>query len=69
MNPTPLSEDIAYAISCVQDYKYSIEPRTIEDVKMIYTIDRRIERLFQFYYQLVGFDPNNIRKVALNEID
>jgi len=52
-----LAEDIAYAISCVQDYKHSIEPKTIEDVKMIYTIDKRIERLFKFYYQLIGFDP------------
>lgn len=69
MNPTPLSEDIAYAISCVQDYRDSIDPHTIEDVRIIYDISMRIERLFQFYYQLVGFDPNNIRKVTLNEID
>ena len=52
-----LTEDIAYAISCVQDYRDTIE---IDDRvgQLIYDdVSGRIERLFSFYYQLTGFDP------------
>jgi hypothetical protein len=69
MNPTPLSEDIAYAISCVQDYRDTIDTDDRVGQLVYDDVSGRIERLFQFYYQLVGFDPNNIRKVTLNEID
>jgi hypothetical protein len=69
MNPTPLSEDIAYAISCVQDYRDTINADNSLGQFAYVDASERIERLFQFYYQLVGFDPNNIRKVTLNEID
>jgi hypothetical protein len=65
----PLAEDIAYAISCVQDYRDTIDIDTEDGKELWDYVSRRIERLFQFYYQLVGFDPNNIRKVTLNEID
>jgi hypothetical protein len=67
-NPT-LAEDIAYAISCVKDYRDNIDPCSIEDVRTIYSIDMRIERLLKLYYQLTGFDPNDIRKITSNEID
>ena len=67
-NPT-LTEDIAYAISCVQDYRETLDTDTEDGKELWNDISRRIERLFQFYYQLVGFDLNNIRKVTLNEID
>jgi hypothetical protein len=69
MNPTPLSEDIAYAISCVQDYRDTINTDDRVGQLVYDDVSGRIERLFQFYYQLVGFDPNNIRKVTLGEID
>jgi hypothetical protein len=65
----PLAEDIAYAISCVQDYRDTIDIDTEDGKELWDYVSRRIERLFQFYYQLVGFDPNNIRQVTLNEID
>ena len=50
----PLADDIAYAISCVQDYRNTIDI----DSEPWHQIGDRIERLFQFYYQLTGFDPN-----------
>jgi len=65
----PLADDIAYAISCVQDYKDTINIDHRVGQLVYDDISGRIERLFQFYYQLVGFDPNNIRKITLNEID
>jgi hypothetical protein len=65
MSPKPLAEDIAYAISCVQDYRNTINPDDRAGQLVYDDVSDRIERLFQFYYQLVGFDPNNIR----NEID
>ena len=68
-NPPQLAEDIAYAISCIQDYRDTVDIGTEDGEKLWDDISRRIERLFQFYYQLVGFDPNNIRQVTLNEID
>jgi len=68
-NPPQLAEDIAYAISCIQDYRDTVDIGNEDGEKLWDDISRRIERLFKFYYQLVGFDPNNIRKVTLNEID
>jgi hypothetical protein len=68
-NPPQLAEDIAYAISCIQDYRDTVDIGNEDREKLWDDISRRIERLFQFYYQLVGFDPNNIRQVTLNEID
>jgi hypothetical protein len=65
MNNTTLPDDILYAISCVQDDRDTIDI----DSELWHEIGDRIERLFKFYYQLVGFDPNNIRKITLNEID
>ena len=53
-NPT-LAEDIIYAISCVQDYLDTIDP--VEEQERYNRIVLRIERLMQFYYQLVGFNP------------
>jgi len=68
-NPPQLAEDIAYAISCVQDYRDTINADDRVGQFVYVNASERIERLFQFYYQLVGFDPNNIRQVTLNEID
>jgi hypothetical protein len=50
----PLAEDIAYAISCVQDHRDTIDI----DSEPWHEIGDRIERLFSFYYQLTGFNPN-----------
>lgn len=49
----PLHEDIIVAISCMQDYRDTID---IDSDPWHETGDR-IERLFRFYYQLTGFDP------------
>jgi hypothetical protein len=52
MNYKPtLAEDIAYAISCVQDHRDTIDI----DSELWHEIGDKIERLFQFYYQLIGF--------------
>jgi hypothetical protein len=48
-----LAEDIIAAISCMQDYRDTIEIHS----ELWYKISERIERLFKFYYQLIGFDP------------
>jgi hypothetical protein len=48
----PISDDILYAISCVQDYRDTIDI----DSELWHEIGNRIERLFKFYYQLIGFD-------------
>lgn len=69
MNSTPLSDDILFAISCMQDYRDTIYTDNEDGQKLWDNVSERIERLFKFYYQLVGFDPNNIRKVTLDEID
>ena len=69
MNNTTLPDDILYAISCVQDYRDTVDTDTEDGKELWDDVSRRIERLFKFYYQLVGFDPNNIRKVTLSEID
>ena len=53
MKPT-LAEDIMIAISCMQDYRSNIK----SDSELWYKISETIERLFKFYYQLIGFDPN-----------
>ena len=55
-NPT-LAEDIAYAISCVQDYRDTLDIDTEKGKELWEDVSGRIERLFQFYYQLVGFNP------------
>lgn len=67
-NPT-LGDDILFAISCVQDYRDTIDTDNKDGEKLWNNASERIERLFQFYYQLIGFNPNNIRKVTLSEID
>ncbi|NBX97428.1 hypothetical protein EBQ81_00990 [bacterium] len=67
-NPT-LGEDILYAIACTQDYRDTIDTGNEHGEKLWDNVSERIERLFQFYYQLVGFDPNNIRTIKLDEID
>jgi hypothetical protein len=46
----PLADDILYAISCIQDYRDTIEINS----ELWHEIGDRIERLFQFYYQLIG---------------
>lgn len=53
----PLSDDIAYAISCIQDYKATINADDSLGQFAYVDASKRIERLFQFYYQLVGFNP------------
>lgn len=55
MNNRPLCEDISVAISCMQDYRDTIHYS--DNTKHYYEISERIERLFKFYYQLIGFDP------------
>jgi GTP1/Obg family GTP-binding protein len=47
--PSPLAEDILYAISCVQDYRGTVDENTEEWSQ----ITRRIERLYKFYYELI----------------
>jgi len=57
-----LADDIAHAISCVQDYLDTIDRpyrrSSVEEQEHYDTIRLRIERLMKFYYQLTGFDPN-----------
>jgi hypothetical protein len=57
MTKPTLAEDIAYAISCVQDYKDTIDIDGDDGWKTYDEINVRINRLFQFYYQLTGYDP------------
>jgi hypothetical protein len=52
ITPT-LAEDIMVAISCMQDYRDTVDI----DSESWHEIGERIERLFKFYYQLTGFDP------------
>ena len=52
-----LAEDIAYAISCVQDYKDTIDTDTKNGWKIYDDSNSRIQRLINFYNQLIGFDP------------
>ena len=60
MTKPTLAEDISIAISCMQDYRDTINP--IDEASRYNELSRRIERLFQFYYQLTGFDPNGEKK-------
>jgi hypothetical protein len=48
-----LAEDITVAISCMQDYRDTLN----DNDKQWSQITERIEGLFRFYYQLTGFDP------------
>jgi hypothetical protein len=59
MNNPTLADDIAYAISCVQDYRDTLDI----DGELWHEVGDRIERLFTFYYQLIGL---NIRS-KINE--
>lgn len=52
---SPLSDDILYAISCIQDYRDTID--VVDNEQLWNDASKRIERLFRFYYQLVGFNP------------
>ena len=61
MTKPTLAEDIAYAISCMQDYKATINADDSLGQFAYVDASKRIERLFQFYYQLTGFDPNERR--------
>ena len=54
----PLADDISYAIACIQDYRDTIEINS----ELWHEIGDRIERLFQFYYQLTGFDFSGEKK-------
>jgi len=56
IRPT-LAEDIAYAISCVQDYKDTIDTDTENGWKIYDDANSRIQRLINFYNQLTGFNP------------
>jgi hypothetical protein len=47
-----LAEDITVAISCMQDYRDTVDGNS----ELWSKISERIERLFKFYYQLTGFD-------------
>ena len=49
-----LAQDISFAISCIQDYRDTIDI----DSEPWHKIGDRIERLFKFYYQLMGYDYN-----------
>ena len=57
MTKPTLAEDIAYAISCVQDYKDTIDTDTKKGQKIYDDVNSRIHRLISFYYQLTGYDP------------
>ena len=58
MNNKPtLGEDILFAISCIQDYRDTIDSGSEDGEKLWNDTSNRIERLFQFYYQLIGFNP------------
>ena len=50
----PLAEDILYAISCVQDYRDTINTDNLVGQQVYDDIGEKIERLFKFYYQLIG---------------
>lgn len=53
-----LADDIAYAISCVQDFRDTIDI----DSELWHEFGNRIERLFRFYYQLIGLDITGEKK-------
>jgi hypothetical protein len=56
MNNPTLAEDIAYAISCVQDYRDTIDTDDRVGQLVHDEVSGRIERLFKFYYQLIGLN-------------
>jgi hypothetical protein len=60
-----LAEDVMIAISCMQDYRDKLKSGS----ELWNITNETIERLFNFYYQLTGFDPNNIRTIKLDQID
>lgn len=62
MTKPTLAEDIAYAISCVQDYRDTIEIDDRVGQLVYYDVSRRIDRLFKFYYQLMGYDFHGEKK-------
>lgn len=62
MTKLTLAEDIAYAISCVQDHQSTINTDSEDGLKTYDEIMCRIERLLKFYYQLTGFDPYGGKK-------
>ena len=47
--------DISFAISCVQDYRDTIDPTTADGTKEHDEVTTRISRLFTFYNQLVNY--------------
>lgn len=55
MNIPTLSQDISMAIHCMQEYREN-HPEYYDE------ITGHIERLFSFYYQLIGFKPNQPEK-------
>ena len=57
MNKLTLADDIVYAISCIQDYRDTIDSGSEDGEKLWNDVSNRIERLFKFYYQLIGFNP------------
>jgi len=58
LNKPTLAEDIMIAISCMQDYRDTLDI----DSELWHKIGESIENLFKFYYQLIGFDPNGENK-------
>jgi len=59
MKITPtLAEDITVAISCMQDYRDTLD----ENSEAWHKISERIERLFRLNYQIMGFDPDGEKK-------
>lgn len=53
-----LADDIAYAISCVQDHRDTIDTDIESGQKLSDDATRVINRLLSFYYQLTGYDPS-----------
>jgi hypothetical protein len=60
----PLADDIAYAISCVQDHRDTIDTDIESGQKLSDNATRVINRLLSFYYQLklTGYDPTEKNK-------
>ncbi len=58
----PLADDVAYAISCVQDHRDTIDTDTESGQKLSDNATRVVNRLLSFYYQLTGFDPTEANK-------
>ncbi len=58
----PLADDIAYAISCVQDHRDTIDTDTEGGQKLSDDATRVINQLLSFYYQLTGYDPSEAKQ-------